>query len=683
VALLETQIEGKYEILEKIKEGGMGAVYKVRHRFLDEIRVVKVIRAGLEATAELADRFQREARAAIRLRHPNIAQLHDFAVGSGGTAFIVMEYIDGLTLEDVLRAHGSPPLGLTLEVSQQALKAIGYLHRRGFVHRDIAPDNLMLTRGIDGEPLVKLIDLGIAKVLAGEGNVTSTGIFLGKPRYASPEHFGAEGGIDGRSDVYSFGVVLYELLTGEVPVSGRDPASFMAGHLLRPPRSFAETDPQGRVPSELRLLLFRALAKRAADRFSTAEDFARELAPLQARFPIGERELEEALQLPIAAPKPAASGSGSTQDRLNQEFGLVVTPTPRDDAGTQPDAPPLGETLALETARRSEEAERTRALSRTAEGETAAAASPLEPSGTMVPPVALAPAAPEVAAPLPRSDVPRPWPATSGRTSVLDPDWGDQTLLPTVPTRADAREPVLAGRLPAAGAAASKKSPGRPIGWGLALVAVVAAGAAWMLERSLADRPGSADRRQRPAAAAAQPPSPARLAPAPPTPETVPSAAGVLPPPARMPRVAEERAAASASRPVAAVSTRNLRGESGRTPTVASTLVPNPPAPPADPTLIADGPGVELAEPLSVPEALYPAAARGSGLRTRVLVAALIDEKGSVAEARVKSGDTSGKGFNEAALAAVRGARFLPATRKGVAGRSWTELMIEFSPPEP
>src|SRR5579864_4766924 len=113
--LLQQQIEGKYEILEKIKEGGMGAVYKVRHRFLDEIRVVKVIRSSLEATNELADRFQREARAAIRLRHPNIAQLHDFAVGEGGTAYIVMEFIDGLTLEDSLRANGAPSLGLSLE----------------------------------------------------------------------------------------------------------------------------------------------------------------------------------------------------------------------------------------------------------------------------------------------------------------------------------------------------------------------------------------------------------------------------------------------------------------------------------------------------------------------------------------------------------------------------------------
>src|SRR5271169_764488 len=108
MALLQQQIEGKYEILEKIKEGGMGAVYNVRHRFLDEIRVIKVIRSTLAPSQELSDRFLREARLAIRLRHPSIAMVYDFAVADDGNAFIVMEYIAGLTLEDVVRTGGPP-----------------------------------------------------------------------------------------------------------------------------------------------------------------------------------------------------------------------------------------------------------------------------------------------------------------------------------------------------------------------------------------------------------------------------------------------------------------------------------------------------------------------------------------------------------------------------------------------
>ena len=161
-----SQIEGKYEILEKIREGGMGAIYKVRHRLLDEIRVVKVMRPQIADSEDQQRRFLREARAAIRLRHPNIAQLYDFAVEADGIAYMVMEFIDGVTLQEMLAKNGPPPLDLTLEIARQSLEALGYLHAHGYVHRDVSPDNLMLTQDVDGQPQVKLIDLGIAKDLA-------------------------------------------------------------------------------------------------------------------------------------------------------------------------------------------------------------------------------------------------------------------------------------------------------------------------------------------------------------------------------------------------------------------------------------------------------------------------------------------------------------------------------------
>ena len=146
------RIEGKYEILEKLGEGGMGAVYKVRHRLLDDVRVIKMMRPQLVADEEFKARFQREARVAIQLRHPNIAHLIDFTIDEeDGTAFIVMEFIDGMTLEEVLRHSGPPPLGLAVEIGQQALRALACLHEKGFVHRDISPDNLMLTEDV-GRP---------------------------------------------------------------------------------------------------------------------------------------------------------------------------------------------------------------------------------------------------------------------------------------------------------------------------------------------------------------------------------------------------------------------------------------------------------------------------------------------------------------------------------------------------
>jgi serine/threonine protein kinase len=328
LALLSEQIDGKYEILGKLREGGMGAIYKVRHRLLDEVRVVKVIRSQADAVGEAADRFLREAQAAIKLRHPNVAVLHDFAVADDGRAFIVMEHIEGWNLLEVLSGFGPPPIALTIEIARQSLKALGYLHRHKIVHRDVSPDNLMLTRDVDGHPLVKLIDLGIAKALEGQGGLTTTGVFLGKPRYGSPERFSGAGW-DERSDLYSFGVVLYELLTGRAPVAGNDPASLMAGHLFRPPLDFAETDPQGLVPTELRALVLQALAKKPEERIADAEAFVWELTMFQDRFPLTYEDLGRVwgVLLPLGTGSvPVVASPGSTQDRLDMEFGLVKTP---------------------------------------------------------------------------------------------------------------------------------------------------------------------------------------------------------------------------------------------------------------------------------------------------------------------------------------------------------------------
>ncbi|MEP0775871.1 MAG: protein kinase, partial [Acidobacteriota bacterium] len=326
-------LKGKYEILEKLQEGGMGAVYKVRHRLLDEVRVIKVVRPQFKRDEEVKARFLREARTVIRLRHHNIAQLYDFSIDADENAFIVMEFIDGVTFLELLRRARVLPISLVLEMSRQSLEALRYLHRRSIVHRDIAPDNLMLTRDEDGSPLVKLIDLGVAKALEGGSSFTVAGTFLGKVRYASPEQFRSQEGIqvEPRSDLYSFGVVLYQLLTGALPVRGTSLSTLIAGHLLEPPIPFSETDPEGRVPEDLRQLVLHALAKKPEDRPASAGVFIQALEEIQQRYPLEGGELDRLLTAPdLPTTKLPVVKPGSTQDRLDEQFRLIATALPKE-----------------------------------------------------------------------------------------------------------------------------------------------------------------------------------------------------------------------------------------------------------------------------------------------------------------------------------------------------------------
>lgn len=341
MALKLDQLDGKYEIIEKIREGGMGAVYKVRHRLLEELRVIKVMRPHLADDEVLQARFLREAKVAVRLRHPNLAQIYDFTVDDQGYAFLVMEYIDGLNLQDMVRVLRTPSIGLVVEIARQTASALGYLHRKGIVHRDVSPDNLLVTRDDDRSLHVKLIDLGIAKTRAGAGdeNLTSAGTFVGKVRYSSPEHFRTQDGaeVDQRSDLYSFGVVLYEGLTGKYPIRGKNVSELVAGHLMNPPRDFGKTDPEGRVPDELRAIAMKCLAKRPEDRFESAEDLIAALDSVEGIEPVSAEELQalfETPALPTQKMSAPAHRPGSTQDRINQNFGISSTPSPGESDAT-------------------------------------------------------------------------------------------------------------------------------------------------------------------------------------------------------------------------------------------------------------------------------------------------------------------------------------------------------------
>jgi eukaryotic-like serine/threonine-protein kinase len=320
-------LEGKYDVISKIREGGMGAIYQVRHRLLREMRVVKVMHPQVASSAEQRKRFVREAQTATRLKHPNIVTFYDFAIDPDGTAYMVMEYVDGTDLADLVRRVGPIPVPMGLVLLKQCLSALAYLHKRSIVHRDVSPDNILLCRDEDGEPQAKLIDLGIAKVARDREGLTAADEFLGKLRYASPEQLTGptDGPIDGRSDLYSLAAVAYEILTGVCPFRGKSLQSILAAHLSGPPISFDESDPEKRVPDELRRALLRALEIRPEDRFPSAEEFSKALESL-SMIPSGSETgefLDRALgpahkerdtdATAVHLPPPPAGAGGETE----------------------------------------------------------------------------------------------------------------------------------------------------------------------------------------------------------------------------------------------------------------------------------------------------------------------------------------------------------------------------------
>ena len=323
--------EGKYEILAKIGEGGMGAVYKVRHRLLDEIRVIKTMRSHLMNKDESKERFFREARLASQVRHENIAQVLDFSVDDD-VAFLVIEYIDGVTLQEIFATKAQTSFALALEIAQQSLRALAFVHRTGIIHRDISPDNLMLMIDGEGNPKIKLIDLGLAKLTDADSGLTKEGFFLGKLRYAPPEQFQTQenSAVGSWSDVYSFGLVFYELLTGRYPIRGRDMAGLMAGHLTKPPIPFSDSDPDGLIPEEARRLVLQALAKDPNDRFPNGETFHDQVRLIQFDNPVGPKEREEAFRL---SRRPEQETDSKKPDS-DQKRVLRAFPAKKSSAGT-------------------------------------------------------------------------------------------------------------------------------------------------------------------------------------------------------------------------------------------------------------------------------------------------------------------------------------------------------------
>lgn len=228
---------GEYEILAELGAGGMGRVFRARHTTLQREVALKVLSERFASDESYRQRFLKEARAAARLNHPNIVQIYDFGRVEA-TFYIAMEFVQGESVGDYLRRNGRFTEAEAVATVRQACTALRVAHGAGIVHRDVKPDNLVMSA--DG--LVKLVDLGLAKSVADEANLTQTGVVSGTPHYISPEQIAGLRDVDGRADIYSLGATLFHMVTGHTPFEGSSPMVIVAKHLHDDPgdpRSFA------------------------------------------------------------------------------------------------------------------------------------------------------------------------------------------------------------------------------------------------------------------------------------------------------------------------------------------------------------------------------------------------------------------------------------------------------------
>src|SRR5215471_7932593 len=286
-SLVGKALDGQYQIEAMLGKGGMGAVYRARHILLGDRVAIKVLPPEMRSNTEWLRRFQREGQAARRFRHPNAVTVYDLRTSADGTIYLVMEYVEGNTLDVELKRRGKFTPAEAVTVLTPVLSVLNAAHAMGVVHRDLKPENIMIGRpSTGGEPVVKLLDLGIAKLRevagaekTGSTNLTVAGQMLGTPYYMSPEQWGelphdGNSEIDGRADIYSLGVVIYELIAGKRPFDGLTLPELRRQHVSVAPASLHDV---AGVPESFSLAVARAMAKDRSERQSTAGELEKEL----------------------------------------------------------------------------------------------------------------------------------------------------------------------------------------------------------------------------------------------------------------------------------------------------------------------------------------------------------------------------------------------------------------------
>jgi len=320
--LTGTVVDGRYEVVAPLGEGGMGTVYEVRHITLQRAFAMKVLRRDLAADPELAARFTQEARATAAIKHPGVVQITDFGALDEGAPFFVMELLVGQTLATRLRARGPLPPEAAVRVGRRIADALAASHAANVVHRDLKPENVFLVGESHGKAAVedvRIVDFGAAKIV-GASKLTRPGIVFGTPYYMSPEQASGQS-VDARADIYSLGVLLYEMVTGVVPFEADTYMGVLTKHMFAAPVRPSERVPSGVSLGSLEAVILRALEKDATVRYASMAELATEL----------ESAARALAAAPAAAPavhvqrtQPLPFSPLSTADRIQQSVSRRV-----------------------------------------------------------------------------------------------------------------------------------------------------------------------------------------------------------------------------------------------------------------------------------------------------------------------------------------------------------------------
>lgn len=276
----------RYTIIEKIGSGGMGTVYKARHDRIEKLLAVKVLSSEITNSKPARKRFEQEIQAACSLTHPHLVSVYDFGITDKGAPFLVMDFVDGVTLAEEIKGIGFIGAQRAVNIFIQLCESIAYAHSKGILHRDIKPSNVMLSESSDNErDFVKVVDFGLAKLMPSTGNegktMTSTADVMGSPLYMSPEQCLGEQ-LDERSDVYAIGCVMYEALTGKPPFTGGNTIKIIFQHLNADRGSLLRRLRKFKLPRGMEQIILRCLQKKAQDRYPNVSELLGDLQAVQS-----------------------------------------------------------------------------------------------------------------------------------------------------------------------------------------------------------------------------------------------------------------------------------------------------------------------------------------------------------------------------------------------------------------